>query len=407
MSSTLAPADEAALTDLRKKALIVGAVALVVCVVGAFFDPTQFFSAYLAAYVFWLGVGLSALVILMIYHLTGGAWGFLVRRILEASARTLPLLAILFIPVACGVTYLYIWAGPHAAEYESLRHKQIYLNVPFFIGRAVFYYVVWCGFAYLLDRWSVAQDRTDDPRFRLWMRRLSGPGLLIYGLTVTFAAVDWIMSLEPAFHSTIFGPLVASNGLISAHAFTLLVLCWLARRPPVAEFVSPDVSRDLGNLLLTFLILWAYLVFFQFVLIWIADLRYEVIYYLPRVRNGWDWVAWALFLFAFVVPFFGLLMREVKVSLPALAKVAGLLLFMQLVFAYYQVLPPFHTDNILRHWMDFLTPLAVGGLWLAFFLWQLTRRPLLPLHDPCQASAVHLREVDAEEAREEQEAVHA
>ena len=173
------------------------------------------------------------------------------------------------------------------------------------------------------------------------MRRLSGPGLVVYGITITFAAVDWIMSLQPAFHSTIFGPLVASNGLISAHAFTLLVLLWLSRRPPVAEFVSPDVIRDLGNLLLTFLILWAYMVFFQFMLIWIADLRYEVIWYLPRVarRLGMGGLG------AVPLRFRRAVLRPADArgqgDSAALAKVAGLLLFMQLVFAYYQVVPAF------------------------------------------------------------------
>ncbi len=192
----------------------VGVVALVVCVVGAFFSPTQFFRAYLAAYVFYLGIGLGSLVILMIYHLTGGAWGFLVRRILEASTRTIPLLAVLFIPVACGVRYLYLWTDPAkvAADW-TLQYKHIYLNLPFFCFRAVLYFVLWSLMAYLLSRWSRLQDETGDPALKRTMGRLSGPGLVVYGISFTFASVDWIMSLQPAFHSTIFGPLVAASEL--------------------------------------------------------------------------------------------------------------------------------------------------------------------------------------------------
>ena len=402
------PPTTESLDRLQQRSLGVGAVALVACVVGAFFDPTQFFSAYLAAYVFCLGLCLGALVILMIYHLTGGAWGFLVRRILEASTRTLPVLAVLFIPVACGVSWLYPWAQPATVAADpSFQQKQIYLNVPFWIGRAVLYFVAWSVLAYLLNRWSRRQDETGDPRLRRRMRVVAAPGLVVYGVLFTFTAVDWIMSLEPGFHSTIFGPLSASCEFLSAYSFTLLVVVWLSGRPPVAEFVSVDVFRDLGNLLLTFLILWAYMVFFQFMLIWIADLRFEVIWYLPRARDGWEWVAWALFLFGLVVPFFALLMRDVKAHPANLAKVAGLLLFMQLVFAFYEVVPAFPTADIGRHWMDFLTPFGVGGLWLAYFLWELRRRPLLARNDPSRESAAHLRAVDAEEEQLEEEAAHA
>jgi hypothetical protein len=236
------------------------------------------------------------------------------------------------------------------------------------------------------------------------MQRLSGPGLVVYGISLTFAAVDWVMSLQPAFHSTIFGPLVATSELLSALSFTILVLIWLSSRPPLAEVVSPDAFRDFGNLLLTFLILWAYMVFFQFMLIWIANLPYEVIWYLPRSRDGWEWVTWALFVFTLVVPFFSLLMREVKENPRPLAKVAWLVLFMQLVFVYYLVVPNFPDTTILDHWMDFLTPLGVGGLWLAYFLYQLKQGPLLPLHDLSREAALHLRELDAEESHEEEEA---
>ena len=209
------------------------------------FDPLQFFRAYLAAYVFILGLGLGSLVILMLYQLTGGAWGFLVRRILEASTRTIPLLAVLFVPIACGVTWLYLWTDPKiVASDQSLQYKQIYLNLPFFYCRAVLYFASWSLMAYLLNRWSRAQDQSGNPVFSERMKHLSGPGLIVYGIFITFAAVDWIMSLRPGFHSTIFGPLVASSEFLSALSFTILVLTWLSRRPPLADFVSTDSFRD-------------------------------------------------------------------------------------------------------------------------------------------------------------------
>jgi hypothetical protein len=393
---------------LQQGALLVGVGTLVACIIGAFFSPIQFFRAYLSAYQFFLGIGLGSLVVLMIYHLTGGAWGFIVRRVMEACMRTLPLLAILFTPIACGVAYLYIWTDPEAvAASEKLQYKRIYLNEPFFWGRAALYFICWAGIAWCLNTWSRKEDQTGDRALTRRMARLSGPGLVVYGVTITFASVDWVMSLQPMFRSTIFGPIFASGQLVSAMAFGLLVLARVADQSPVKDFLSLEVLVDLGNLLLTFLIIWTYLCFFQFMLIWIANLQYETIWYLPRIQGGWFYVSWALIVFHFVMPFLLLLMRDVKRDLTTLSRVAAMLLLMQLVFGYYQVMPAFPGTTIAQHWMDFLTPLAVGGLWLAFFLWQLQRAPLLPSHDINQEAAAHLHHLDAEELLREQEMDHA
>jgi MFS family permease len=263
MSSSLAPEQREWLDGLQRRALVVGAAALIVCVIGCVIGvftgstlATQFFRAYLAAYMYCLGVALGSLVILMIYHLTGGAWGYIVRRILEATTRTIPLLAILFVPVACGVYYLYLWTDPaQVAGNPSLQYKQIYLNLPFFFVRAVLYFVLWSLLAYFLNHWSRAQDRSESPVLAERMQRLSGPGLVVYGISLTFAAVDWVMSLQPAFHSTIFGPLVATSEMLSALSFTILVMIWLAvaacrgrlaGRLPRPRQPAADVSHPLG-----------------------------------------------------------------------------------------------------------------------------------------------------------------
>jgi hypothetical protein len=405
--STL-PADRRErLERLQWRALVVGAVALAVCVVGAFFSPTQFFRAYLVAYLFFLGLAHGCFAILMIYHLTGGAWGFLIRRVLEAGMRTLPLMAVLFIPIACGVEFLYDWADPSlVAASRALQHKQVYLNVPFFIGRAVLYFVLWVGIAFLLSRWSREQDRTGDPALARRLTSLSGPGLAVYGVTITFASVDWVMSLQPAFRSTIFGPLFASGELLTGFACALVVMAWLVARPPLARLVSVEALNDLGNLLFTFLIIWAYMEFFQFMLIWIANLPYDVIWYLPRSTEGWQWVVWAIGIFHFAVPFFLLLSRDVKREPRALAALAGLILFMHLIYLYYQVLPAFPDTTLAEHWMDVLAPFAVGGLWLANFAWDLKSGPVLPQHDPSEQAAIHYRALDQEEAARAAEEVH-
>ena len=384
-----------------------GVIALAVCVIGAFFDPGQFFRAYLTAYQFCLGLSLGCLVLLMIYHLTGGAWGFLIRRILEAGTRALPLLALLFVPIPCGMEYLFTWARPSEVEASAaLQYKQFYLNVPDFCLRALAYFVVWLTVMFFLNRWSWRQDRTDNPAISTWLTRLSGPGLATYGIAIHFASIDWLMSLETAFHSTIVGPLYASRHLVSAIALVVIVLGWLARREPLADFVSEEALNDTGNLLLTFVIIWAYMSYFQFMLIWIADIRYEVIWFLPRSTGGWYWVVWALVIFGFAVPFFCLLLRDVKRNPSNLARVGWLVLFMQLVFAYYEVMPTFPDTTLADHWMDF--PMAVGlvGVWLACFLWQLKWLPLVPLHDANRETALHYRRLDEEEAARLQEVAH-
>jgi hypothetical protein len=402
--STLPVERRAELDRVQWSALVVGAVALAVCGVGAFFTPTQFFRSYLVAHQFFLGIALGSMAILMIYHLTRGAWGFMIRRLLEAAMRTLPLLAVLFVPVAFGVRYVYPWAQPGGVERsEELEFNPIYLDVPFWWLRAAVFFALWILLAVVLSLWSRQQDLTGEPHLPRKFRLFSAPGLVVYGLTITFASVDWVMSIQPSFHSTMFGVLYAVGQLLSAHAFALVLLTRLVSSPPLVDFVSRDTLNDLGNLLFTFLVLWAYLTFAQFMLIWMANLPEEVIWYLPRVRGGWLVVTWALVVFHFAVPFFALLMRDVKRNPQRLARVAGLLLVMQLVFLFYQIEPPFQGTTFADHWMDFLTPFGVGGIWLAFFLWTLRRRPVLPLHDLNRAEALHLR-ARAEELGERREA---
>jgi hypothetical protein len=372
------------------------------CAVGAVLNPAAFFRAYLVGYLFFLGIAHGCFAVLMIYHLTGGAWGFLIRRILEAAMRTMPLLAILFLPIALGLDSLYLWARPEVVEsMPELRHKAVYLNVPFFLVRAVVYFASWMVIAYFLDRWSREQDQTDDPLLARKLTRLSAAGLVVYGITITFAAVDWVMSLQPAFRSSIFGPVFASGELLTGLAFALVVFVWLAApgspvATPLTERAIPEVLNDLGNLLLTFLSVWAYVIFFQFLLIWIANLPYDVIWYLPRTEGGWRWVTMALIVLHFAVPFCLLLSRDVKQEPRALAALAGLILIMHLAYVCYQVLPAFAAEGPHAYWLNALTPLAVGGPWLALFLHELQARPIFPCHDVNEAAVGHLREREEE-----------
>jgi hypothetical protein len=386
----------------------VGCVALLICALGGWLvDPAQFFRAYFAAYIFWLGIGLGGMAVVMLYHLTGGAWGFVIRRILEAQMNTVPLLALLFVPIGFGVRHLYLWAQPAVVAADSkLQEQQFYLNPQFFLWRSAGYLALWIVFALLVNRHSKRQDRTGDARLPWKLQRISEVGLVLYGTSLHFAAFDWIETLHPKFHSTIFPLLVAAGQVLSAQAFALLVLARVGQRTSVREFLSTRALNDLGNVLLTFLILWAYMVWFQFMLIWIGNQPSGVLWYAPRMRGVWQWLTWVLFIGQFAVPLFLLLFRSMKCNPTSLASIAGLVLVMQLLFNYYQVLPAFDARRFASHWMDFLTPIGIGGIWLSYFCWQLQRRPIVVLHDPSRESALHLLHIDEEEALREEALAH-
>jgi hypothetical protein len=286
---------------------------------------------------------------------------------------------------------------------EDLQHKAPYLNLPFFWVRAAVYFTVWLTVTFLLGAWSRRQERTGDEALRVRMGTLAGVGLALHGVCIHFASVDWLMSLEPAFRSTIIGPLYGSCQLLSAMAAAVIVLAWLAPRSPLGAHLSPEALIDVGNLLFAFLCVWAYLCYFQFMLIWLPNLPHEVAWMQQRQIGAWLYVSWALIGLGFAAPFLLLLMRDVKRRPGALAAVAALVLAAQLVFAYREVMPAFDEPMT---WMGFVMPLGVGGLWLACFAWQLRSAPLVPAHDPARATALHLRYLALEEERRLEEIGH-
>jgi hypothetical protein len=368
-------------------ALLVGLGGGLLCVLGYGQNPTQFFRSYLMAYLFWLWVSVGCLAILMLHHLVGGAWGVLIRRLLEAGTRLLPLMAVLAVPLVFGVHDLYVWARPGEVEgHETAQFRQVYLQLPFFWWRAGFYFVAWLALAYFLNRWSHQQEQTQDAAVVRSRRRrlalLSGGGMVLYGLTVTFAAVDWMMSLEPHWFSTIYGFLVISGQLVAAMAFAIGMTGWLANVEPLASVMSPGYVNDLGNLLLAFVMLWAYCAFSQFLIMWSGNLPEEIQWYLHRSHGGWNWLRLLLLLFHFAVPFFLLLSRGIKGQVWFLSWVAATLFVMHVLDIYWLVMPAFFPEQLHVHWLDIVAPLSLGGLWLAVWMWQLKRRSLVPFHEP-------------------------
>lgn len=379
----------ASVDRLRFNALIAGGVGAVLSLIGLFVNRPVFFRAYLVAWVFCVGIALGCLAIAMLHHLSRGSWGLVARRTLEAASRTLPVLVLLAVPLFFGLHDLYEWTHGEVVQADPvLQHKAPYLNVPFFLVRFFLYFAIWYGCAWVLNRMSLAQDRTGDPRLVRRMQLVAAPGLAAYCLAATFASVDWLMSLQPHWFSTIYGVYFVGGQGLSGLAFLITVALYLWRRAPMDTVFARRHFHDYGKLFLAFVMLWAYFSFSQFLIIWSGNLPEEVVWYSKRIHGGWGAIALALVLFHFVAPFLLLLSRDLKRTPRLLGGVALLMLLMRYLDLFWQVEPAFHEGELYFHWLFPATLLAVGGLWLAAFFRELKQRPLLPVNDPDLADAV-------------------
>jgi len=371
------------LSRQQTRALIIGVVGFVLLLIGAFINRAEFFQAYLIGFAFWTGISVGSLALLMLQHLTGGGWGFVIRRILEASTRTIPLVVALFIPIIIGSHSLYEWTHSDVLEANKvIGFKAPYLNLPFFTVRAVVYLGAWFLLAFFFNKWSLQQDRTGDRSYAKNMRVLSGPGMVILIFTVTFASIDWFMSLEAEWFSTIYGFLFVAAWSLTALAFTITALATLSKGEPLNQIVAPLHFHDLGKLLLALVMLWAYFSFSQFLIIWSGNLPEEIHYYLKR--NGpWNVIVIAIVILHFAAPFLFLLSRNLKRNPRKLVLIAVLVLVMRLVDLYPVLVPAFSHDGKFHFsWMYIVAPIAIGGIWVWFFLWQLGKRALIPINDP-------------------------
>jgi len=376
------------LEGFRRRALTVGVAALAAGAAGALISSEsreQFFRSYLLAYIFWIAIPLGCFAILMLQHMSGGVWGLVTRRVLESSTRTFPLLALLFIPLLVGLKSIFPWASPEKLS-PALKHaveeKHLYLNIGFFIARAVFYFLVWILVTRLLNHWSAEQDRTGERRLTSKMQGLSGPGLLLYGLTVTFASIDWAMSLDPQWFSTIYGLLFMGGQGLAGMAFVIAVMVLLAGRKPMSDVIKPKHLHDLGKLMLAFLMIWAYFAFSQFLIIWAGNLPEEIPFYVRRIQSSWKYVGFGLIVLHFALPFVLLLSRDLKKNGRMLSTVAIGVIVMRFVDLIWLTGPELHDGVFSLSWMDLMLAVGIGGVWLWFFATQLNRRPLLPIHDP-------------------------
>jgi len=374
-------------------ALAVGALSFALLIFGLLVDRTQFFHSYLVGFIFWIGITIGAMALLMLQHLTGGAWGLIIRRVLEATTRTLPLMLILFIPVLVGLNQIYPWTNrAEMDQVPALREKAAhYLNPAFFMTRAALYFAIWSLMALLLNWFSLQHDRTADRRWSKRLQMISGPGLGLLILTITFASIDWVMSLDPAWSSTIYGLIFVASWSLSGLAFGILVMSWLAQREPMNAVVRPRHFNDWGNLLMTLVMLWTYFAFSQYLIIWSGNLPEETVWFVARKHGGWGVIALAIVILQFFFPFLTLLSRAAKRSPQKLALLAGLILAMRVVDVIWLIEPSFNRERFHLSWMDLVAPIAIGGLWIGTFAWQLQKRSLIPINDPQleQALAAH------------------
>ena len=379
-----------AVNRAQRAGMFVGGLALLLALPGAFSSPEKFYHSYIFSFMLVLGLTVGSLGLLMLQHLTGGNWGIIIRRPLEAASRNIWLVLVMFIPVILGMKTLYrAWLDPERLKEEPLsKFQQGYLTSGGFLGRAVLYFAIWILLMWLFNAWSKQQDeRQRDPQIQQRFKRLAGPGVILYILAMTFAAIDWVMSLSPHWASTIYGFIFVGSQAIASMCLMIIVVVLLSGSEPFSGIIQKRHLHDLAKLLFAFNMLWAYFDFSQLLIIWSGNQPEEISFYRTRLYGGWGVVAVIVLVFSFGLPFLILLSREVKRTPGLISKVAGWMLFMRLVDLYWMTRPEF-TSRAFPTWLDLVVPVALVGLWLGFFAMNLKQRPLLPLGDPNLAEAI-------------------
>ncbi len=386
---------------LEKRALVVGVLGLIMSIVGWITKPEDFYRSYLLAFLLVLGLSLGSLGLLMLQHLTGGHWGILIRRPLESATRVLWLVAAFAVPLVFGMKYLYTthtvggetrigWLSAPATGQEGALSdlQQSYLTHNFFIVRIVVYFLVWIFLMWLFNRMSLQQDvNRDDRALRARLKFWAGPGIILYVFAMTFAAIDWAMSLSPHWASTIYGFLFVAGQAISAMSLMIITVVLCSRAEPFSHIIQKRHLHDLGKLLFTFNMLWAYFSFSQLLIIWSGNQPEEITFYRSRLFGGWGVVAALVLILHFFLPFFALLSRDLKRNQALLPKLAMWMIAMRSLDLFWLTRPEFTTSALPTLW-DFATILGLGGIWLWFFAVQLKQRPLLPLGEPKLAEAI-------------------
>jgi hypothetical protein len=393
--ATLRPTDTGAtratgIGRAQMPALIIGVIGIIGAAVGFFTDSQEFFRAWLPAFVFWFLIAAGALGVLMLQYVTGGEWGVLIRRPLGAAARTIPLFILFGLPIAFGLKAIYVWADPAIVHGDHLLEAKAewWLNPTGWIIRSLIYFALLSLWAWRIRILSLKFYEDRSPFVELKRRKWSAAGLLMFVLVLTFSGIDWVMSLEPKWYSSMFGIAFTVGAGLSAFAFVTFFLTLLSDNPAMQGILKSSHFRDLGNLMLAFTMLWAYTNFSQFLLIWYGNIKEETPYYLKRMHGGWGVLAAALIIFHFFLPFTMLLMRAIKDRPKTIAIVTVIILIMRFVDIYWLVVPAHHGEHFYFSWITLFAFLGIGGLWLAAFLAQLKGQTIIPIHETWVEEAI-------------------
>lgn len=373
-----------------KPALIVGALGLIVSLGGILSHRETFFAAYLTAWLFWLGIALGGLFLVMLHHLTGSVWSVIVRRIAEGLAGTIPILAVLFLPILLGIHDLYEWSHPEALHDAILVHKASWLNPTAFSVRAIIYLSLWSFLTWKLRKLSFQQDIGDSPSLKSRFLGTSAWGMILFSLSISFAAFDWLMSLTPHWFSTIYGVYFAMGSIMASLAMLIVSISRLQSKGALVEVINEERRHDLGKLFFAFIILWAYMAFSQYFLIWYANLPEETIFYHHRWTGSWKAVSLAIVFGHFVLPFFLLISRPAKRGPILLPLVSGWMLLMHYIDLYWNVMPTFSRDGASISPWHFSTLIGIGGITIYFFIRSLVKYPLVPVKDIRLAESINI-----------------
>jgi len=376
-------------TSLEKVSLIIGVIGIIATVAGYFADSHRFFFSYLTAFAFWATLALGGLFFTMLHHLTGATWSVVIRRISETIMSILPIMAIFFIPILLGMQNLYHWTSPEAVTGDHLlEHKESYLNIPFFLIRTIGYFVVWTLLAVLLYRTSLKEDDGHTPALAEKMKKISAPGMVVFALSVTYAAFDWFMSQDPHWYSTMFGVYIFSGGLVSILAFLAYLSLSLRKKNVLTDIISEEHYHDLGKLMFAFMVFWAYVAFSQYFLIWYANIPEETIWFDHRYQGIWKYVTLLIAYGYFVVPFLILIVRGAKRKLGFLKIMAGWLLLMHWVDLNWIIVPSMGDHASWISWIDIASMAGIGGIFMWLFWKRLFANALVPINDPRLGSSI-------------------
>jgi len=373
-----------------KPAMISGVIGVVLSIAGAFINREQFYFSYLTAYVFWAGIVLGGLFFTMIHHISGAVWSTVLRRIMESLMVAAPVIVVLFIPLIFGIHDLYHWSHEDAVAGDALLQKKAgYLNIPFFIIRSFVYLAVWTLLALMLYRKSIAQDKAFDAGEQMKIKRISAPGIVVFALTITFAAFDWLMSLDPHWYSTIFGVYIFAGSFLSAQAFIILFGLGYRKKGILKDIITIEHYHDLGKFLFAFTIFWGYMAFSQYFLIWYANIPEETIWYQHRWGGNWKVITMVLVFGHFLIPFLGLMPRAAKRNLTYLKGMSIWILIMHFIDIYWVVMPTIHEHGFRFSWIDLATFLGIGGIVVWYSARKFNSGALVPVNDPKLDESIH------------------